>query len=194
MNDQEKERAIEQWLDSAIAQYSKAKPRDGLEGRILANLRAEAEKDRLATQRRWWWMVGVAAVAVVVVAVWVGLRDTRRVPSRTAIPPTTHREEASTSTQTPPSPPVTEQTKAVVRGPRRRVTSVVAKQAKEPKLDQFPSPLPLNDQEKMLTQYVREFPERAVLVARAQTLLRKQEEREMTAPIPQSPTSSDQPE
>ena len=46
-----------------------------------------------------------------------------------------------------------------------------------PRLDQFPSPRPLSEQEQMLARYVREFPQEAVLVARAQTERRKELEK-----------------
>ena len=39
--------------------------------------------------------------------------------------------------------------------------------AGSPKLDQFPSPQPLSEQEKILTNYVAQYPEHAVLIARA---------------------------
>jgi hypothetical protein len=42
----------------------------------------------------------------------------------------------------------------------------------------------LTDQEKMLALYVRDFPGKAALVARAQTELHKQDELEMAAPWP----------
>jgi hypothetical protein len=55
--------------------------------------------------------------------------------------------------------------------------------ASAPKLDQFPSPQPLSEQEKILASYVAEYPEHAVLVAqaRAEALLRDQEEEEREA-------------
>jgi hypothetical protein len=54
----------------------------------------------------------------------------------------------------------------------------------------------MNEQEKMLARYVQEFPQRAALVARAQTELQKRDEREMAAPWPKNAesTSSDQQE
>ena len=46
-----------------------------------------------------------------------------------------------------------------------------------PKADQFPSPLPLSEQEQMLARYVAKHRDRAVLMARAQTeLIRVQQE------------------
>ena len=40
--------------------------------------------------------------------------------------------------------------------------------AANPRLDQFPSPRALSEQEKLLVRYVHEFPEEAVLIAQAQ--------------------------
>ena len=39
--------------------------------------------------------------------------------------------------------------------------------ADNPKLDQFPSPQPLSEQEKILESYVANYPEHAALIARA---------------------------
>jgi hypothetical protein len=36
-----------------------------------------------------------------------------------------------------------------------------------PKLDQFPSPQPLSEQEEILANYVGKYPEHAILIARA---------------------------
>ena len=49
-----------------------------------------------------------------------------------------------------------------------------------PKLDQFPSPHPLSEQERMLASYVAQFHDEAVIVARARTeALRRDREQEM---------------
>jgi hypothetical protein len=40
--------------------------------------------------------------------------------------------------------------------------------ANGPRLDHFPSPRPLRDEEKLLVRYVREFPQDAVMIAQAQ--------------------------
>jgi Zn-dependent M16 (insulinase) family peptidase len=57
--------------------------------------------------------------------------------------------------------------------------------ASGPKLDRFPSPQPLSDQEKLLASYVADDPHHAVLIARAQAELEKrdheEEMREMNA-------------
>jgi hypothetical protein len=61
MNSEDKKLTAEQWLDDALAHYSAAEPRAGLESRILANLEAHV------WQRRRRWVLAVAASAAVVV-------------------------------------------------------------------------------------------------------------------------------
>ncbi len=51
-----------------------------------------------------------------------------------------------------------------------------------PRLDQFPSPRPLSEQEKILLDYVGRFPDEAARVADAQTALAQREELEMYGP------------
>ena len=65
-----------------------------------------------------------------------------------------------------------------------------------PKLDQFPSPQPLSEQEKILVSYVEDYPDYAVLVARLRTeALRRDELEEMKAAFPSGgwATDSDEP-
>ena len=54
--------------------------------------------------------------------------------------------------------------------------------AAAPKLDHFPSPQPLSEQEKLLLDYVERFPEQAARVAEAQTALAQREKLEMYGP------------
>jgi hypothetical protein len=50
--------------------------------------------------------------------------------------------------------------------------------AGNPKLEQFPAPQPLSEQEKLLQAYVAKYPEQAGLVARARTEELRQEQLE----------------
>lgn len=194
MGETNKERELQQWLDEALERYSATEPRVGLEGRVLAQL--QAEKSRVQTKNpQWWWAIGAAtAVAAIVVTLWVGLTSGRtHVPERSHVIIVEHKDAGATANLTHPV--------VVVRQPRVNVRKQVsrpvrAENDRSPKLDQFPSPQPLSEQETMLARYVAEFPERALLVARAQTELRKQDEREMAGPSPRtgSATNLDQPE
>ncbi len=192
MNPMDREREIEQWMSAALGQYGNVEPRTGLENRVLTNL--QSERNRLASQRRWWWATGtVAAAAAIVATVWWGEFGIGRVPAKTVTVTVAHQE--STGVPEQPMHPSQDDGPKQIRRPRvemqpRRDSDPV----RAPKLEQFPSPAPMNAQEKMLALYVQEFPQRAALIARTQTDLRKQNEREMGAPWPRDAesTGSDQ--
>jgi len=189
------DREVERWMNAALSQHSNVEPRTGLENRILANL--QSERTRLALQSRWWWTAGtVVLAAAIVVAMWLGEGSVRRSPPRTVESPAmTHQEDAGVSK--PPARPRQGDRRAIAAPPKRleERASRHSSPGKAPKLDQFPSPAPLNEQEQMLARYVEDFPQRAALIARSQTDLRKQDELEMSAPRPKNArSSSDQPE
>jgi len=191
-NDTDRERVVDQWLEEELRRYGKAEPRSGLEMRVLASL--HAEKDRIAARRRWWWAAGMmGATAAVIAVVWFGHADRAHRPAGASI--AAHHENAGAPPQSISKPPVVKQT---ARAAQRRGMRQTAREAQvaPPKLDQFPAPAPLNEQEQLLARYVREFPQKAALVARAQTELQKQDEREMAAPWPETTNSTglEQPE
>ncbi len=73
---------------------------------------------------------------------------------------------------------------AEIKAPKRRLHPPHVEQgaAAIPKLDQFPSPQPLSEQERILAGYVENFPERAALVAKMQSEdLRRERLEEMKA-------------
>ena len=65
----------------------------------------------------------------------------------------------------------TSQPKRAVQGPKRRLRAVADAQVAKalPKLDQFPSPQPLSEQEKLLASYVAVYPKQAAVLARLRT-------------------------
>jgi hypothetical protein len=181
----ERQRDIDRWLDSALSQFGKAEPRAGLESRVLANL--QAERNRIASGRRWWWALGAAtALAAVVLAVWVGESARERNLGSTAGNSTRHREEARVSIQPGPAPQTAAPKVAAsqVARPAREVAQrrpanrPIRHVAGTPKLAQFPSPQPLSEQEQILMSYVAQYPETAALVAQAgaEALQRDREE------------------
>lgn len=178
----------DRWLDDALAQYGRSEPRPGLEMRVLASL--QAEKARREAERPWWWAAGMvaAASAVVVMAgamLWFGRGDRAQRPALTSI--AAHGERTGVASES--APPVVKN--ALKEGPRRPIhRAPLTQQAAAPRLEQFPTPAPLSDQERLLARYVKDFPEKATLVAQIQTDLHKQDEREMAAPWPESSTST----
>jgi len=157
---------LDRTLDAALEKYAAVEPRAGLEDRILANLRA-AQKESPVRSGWRWHAVAAVAVLVIVVAV-VALRSGR--PSHPAIakhPPATEAPLRQTAVAAPAGAE-----NAVHPQTRRMVAKVVsptpppADVAAVPKLDQFPSPQPLSQQEQMLASYVAQFRPQAVLIAR----------------------------
>jgi hypothetical protein len=177
----EKKREVEQWLDEALHDYGMIEPRAGLEGRVLASL--HAEDIRLASQRRWWWALGTAvALATIVMAVWMGESSRERnLQSAAKTSPTAHREERES---VPPDTvaKIVRSTKQGLTRPADRPRGMAM--PRTPKLDHFPSQAPMSEQERLLARYVQTFPEKAALVARVQTELFQQDERDMAAPWP----------
>jgi hypothetical protein len=165
---------LDRTLDAALAKYASAEPREGLEERVLANLRAAGTRD---AQRAWWnWGFAVLAtvLAIAAVAVWQWNKSTQ-------IPIANH---PSTIKQAPVGPDLAHRDGNSARPikspqwqrPRHRPQHETV--AASPKLDVFPSPLPLSEQEKILASYVAGYPEHAALVAEARMDALRQEAEE----------------
>ncbi len=168
----EKECELDQWLASALSQYGKAEPRPGLENRVLASL--QMERNRRAGSSRWWWAAGTAAAfATLVVAVWIWQSSRSITPQSTAaIPETKQREQERASTDTLPVPktPLASgshrfKRAGAGRSSIRQVQDLAV--ASPTKLDQFPAPRPLSEQEEILMSYVARYPETAAVIAQA---------------------------
>ncbi|HEY3975056.1 MAG TPA: hypothetical protein VGM18_18765 [Candidatus Sulfotelmatobacter sp.] len=168
---------LDRVLDAALADYAAVEPRAGLEERILANLRAEPMHVGGA-RWKWGWAAAVAGVALIVLTLSWLQRPTPTVASH-----------PSGARQSPPQSGTELSSRAAVEVPLRaheRIRKTAARRfprtavAGGPKLDVFPSPQPLTEQEKLLAGYVAEYPEHAVLLARAQAEdLRRDEKEEM---------------
>jgi|SRR5579864_320621 len=168
-NDNNKDR-LDLWLDGALQQYGSVEPRAGLERCILANLELAAQDRR--SSRGWWWVFATAALmACLAVAVWVGI-DLHHATKKTVATANPANAGATTKGSQSAPPQVAALPHHVKRHFMRNIEA-----AKEPRLEQFPSARPLSEQEQLLSRYVREFPEQAVLVAQAQTESQKELDR-----------------
>jgi hypothetical protein len=170
-------------LDAALAKYAAVEPRAGLEDRVMANLRAERAR---VPDRAWWrWSVAGALAGIVIVALAVALRSGRAHAPVMANHPSTATSRAEQSGTQAASNDGAIPTAPVHRSPPK------VEMAVKPKLDEFPSPRPLSEQEKLLIRYVREFPEDAVLIAKAQAESEKEIEQlignQPPAPSPDQP-------
>ena len=152
---------LDRLLGSALKQYAAVQPREGLEIRILAHLRSQSAE---GASHAWWrWFTATAAVAALAVIITMALRPHAKPQSTVA-----QHLPASAAV---PNLAATSQPKRAVQRPKVRLHAVADAQVAKalPKLDQFPSPQPLSEQEKILANYVARYPERAVLIARART-------------------------
>ena len=162
---------LDSTLDVGLAKYAAGEPRVGLEERILANLRTV---ETCAGDRVWWnWRTAIALAFVLIVAAALAWRWSMHPPivKQPPVPTSPVSTEATQHERNPGTAPE----KAMRRKVRHPMEHGVI--AAKPKLDVFPSPLPLSEQEKILAIYVAQYPEHAALVAAARMdALRQQDE------------------
>ena len=163
MADQEKDKRVDEMLDSLLANYSSAEPRPGLETRILANLQGAAGNESPAGwwNFRWLW-AGAVAAAIIVAAVLING------PHRVE-PPTHVIVKTSPAVPQPeiqPHAPIARQETA--RVPRHkpstaRITQRNATLALSKRPANFPTPAPLSEQERLMFTYLANTPQEIVI-------------------------------
>jgi hypothetical protein len=182
MTDQEhkpnspKRTALDDQLDAALAQYTAIEPRAGLENRVLARLKAQQNRPAAVP---WWRWAAVVAVAVIVLTFVVGRvrkvgRDQVVHQSLTPaqeIKPEIEANATSTNRHKPGG--------SSIGKPKQQTAQVAAAPIK---LEQFPSPRPLSQQEEILAEYVANYPEHAALIAEARTEVLRREAKEQSEP------------
>jgi hypothetical protein len=155
-------------LDLVLARFATVEPRAGLEERVLANLRTK--QDRAEERSLWRWPALAALAAVLLVTVSLVWRSAKSKPDITVQHPlqSTHFETQVAGNRGVGSvPPQEAGSKTRFKPPA--VSHTVPETASAAKLDQFPSPQPLSEQEKILAGYVTKYPEHAALIAQART-------------------------
>jgi hypothetical protein len=164
-------------LDAALAKYAAVAPGPGLEERIMANLHAERMR---VPERAWWnWGIAAAVAAVIVVGVAFTWKSSRPVQQIVHHAPTQQNPKQLPQAVAKDAP----ESARNVMTPTPSVSAhhsppVIAAVAANPRLDVFPSPQPLSEQEKLLLDYVHQSPTEAAQIARAQTELAAREESE----------------
>jgi len=163
-------------IDAALAKYAAVEPRPGLEERILANLKAQ---DRSSSGMAWWHWAGVVAAAIVLATllVWRLEKPQRRIVQQT--PNSRQEMQPKVAVNTPQAKSDRPIKRASSRPPRRHAAAALVVATSEPKLDRFPSPQPLSEEELALARYVSQFPREATLIARAQEDYEKEIQRQM---------------
>lgn len=188
---------IDDLLDNALKQYGAAEPRAGLEDRVLARIQAEAQaENRQGRPRNWSWWPAAIACAVLLLSVAAaflarsGHADTSvaksHAPAVSAPRPIPEKapESAPEKVMAKASPRAGSDGRPFV-GVRADFRPSGRRGSSQPlRLEQFPSPRPLSEQEIMLARFVEQFPREAAMIARAQTKLLAQEEEEMQREAP----------
>lgn len=173
---------LDRALDAALAKYSSVEPRKGLDQRVMANLKAQPAG--VPAHVSWRWGLALALVLLLFVAglAWNSRKVSHPVMVRqepTSVPGTNARAAEGSGLEHQPAQvlkaPIVE---AVVHKKRKRDPGVRLGLTSVPKRQQFPSPQPLSEQEKLLASYVAQYPERAILTARAQADFEKQDREE----------------
>ena len=145
MNDNDKDRFVDELLDASIRRYRSEIPRAGLENRILASARAA---DR-ATHRRgaWVWAFGAATGAVILLAVVTYLAHRKPVLGPAPAPQAAAK----------PAPPLIG--RRAVSVPQRAIGRTRPTEPRQARPAQFPTPAPLSEEEKLFLAYVAQTPE-----------------------------------
>jgi len=152
----------DEWLDKALQEYGDAKPRHGLEDRLLATLQAQ---QRMHTRRAWVWALGgVAATIFLVLFPWRGL-DHSDLGKRDVLPVARASHDSAIDHPAQILPLISQKPK-----PRtgKRLHPAVTEDNGSPRLERFPSSRSLSAEELAVMQYAERYPQEAMLVAKEQ--------------------------
>ncbi|MGA8213440.1 MAG: hypothetical protein WB799_07585 [Candidatus Sulfotelmatobacter sp.] len=155
-------------LDAALAKFAAVEPRTGLEERVLATLRAEQERTPISSRWRWPVVATLAAIVVSVSFVWRSEKLLRNTAAHSAATMSLGRAGTPVANNDG-SGPLTSHAVSGKRLKSHAASNPAPVLAVAPKLDQFPSPQPLSEQEIILAHYVTNYPRHAALIAQART-------------------------
>jgi hypothetical protein len=181
MTDREKNDPLDELLDSALAQYSSAEPRPGLETRILARVReANATVASPAKSWRWLWAGAMAAVGLAAFVLLVGRHSHVPTPGNKVVQVPQAPVQVSPSHQSGAPAIVTH----VLKHGRPAVSPhfETARLTREQRPSVFPTPTPLSEQEKLALAYAARTPKDELI---AQIRVPDAEEEEFWASQPQ---------
>jgi hypothetical protein len=151
---------FDQILDEALAKYSAAEPLAGMEHRILERVRMQAKRNR----KTWRWGVFAACTALLAVAAWIGLREPDRreiAPMQTATAQPQRLPVEPQPKNTNASPPITP-TRPLIARVHSRGPNVAGEKVLESTgrtRPEFPTPEPLNSEERALLALAQTHPE-----------------------------------
>jgi len=161
-NDQ-RDQFLDELVEASLKQFRGEEPRPGLEMRIIAGIRS---RERAARRRGLAWTV--AACAGMLAAVILALHFARA-PSRQPVP--------SASVPRPTAKPLASSGAAdarswnprLVQGQKPRTPRAGGQAARPPRPEQFPTPFPLTEQEKLLLAYFNKVNKSDLVVDASET-------------------------
>jgi hypothetical protein len=166
MTDPEKEKYLDELLDSALSAYSEVEPRSGLETRILARVR-EAGSPVVQGPRSWrWWWTGAAAAVAVLLGVFLFVRYSVIQPAMDHVGQNTQPAPEVTPRTPDTAPVISAKNPSPRRGKRIPRQAETVALNPEPRQTLFPTPTPLSEQEKLLLSYYARTP-REELIAQS---------------------------
>jgi hypothetical protein len=159
MNENNRDRFINELLDASLAQYSRVEPRQGLEERLLAQVQS-AKPVRLGKAHWSWYFVPATAAAAAVLAIGGLLLTNQPVPTPAPAAAAVAANSGSASAASAPSAPVNARDMPLTHPAPARVTKslsgarpVIA--SARPRRAMFPSPEPLTEQDRNLLQWIQ---------------------------------------
>ncbi len=149
MHDDKPDQFVDELLEASLKRYGGEEPRAGLEMRVLAGVQS---RQGAARRRRLVWALaaGAGMLAAIVLALH-SARAPRREPVISASAP----RQAAKTAASPGSAASRNWSPRHVQGPREKPrTPKPGVRATEPsRPEQFPTPMPLTEQEKLLLTY-----------------------------------------
>jgi hypothetical protein len=153
MHDDKPDPFVDDLLETSLKRYHGKEPRSGLEMRILAAIRSRER----AARRRWlgWAAAACAGIlAIIVLTLHFAPAPHRQLtPSAELSPKESGAQRAPLQAAKPSTPAMASQQQLRLgsRGPAARVHRVATRQ---PRPEQFPTPSPLTEQERLLLAYL----------------------------------------
>ena len=147
MHDEKTDQFVDELLDASLKQYGGEEPRAGLEMRLLAGVRS---RRRAATRRRLMWALAVCAGALAAVALVV---HSAHSPIRHRLTTAYGPRPAAKSVANPGGADSRILSPRLVPGSKEkpRTAKPAVRATRRP--EQFPTPMPLTEQEKLLLTY-----------------------------------------
>lgn len=147
MAEQEKDKNLDQLLDSLLSSYSDVDPRPGLETRVIAKLRDHAGRSDSWNWNWTWIWSGTAATALAALVFIIGLESPVEPPQERVV-------QANWSLLNRHTPPIVEGVRARTKRVQPHIESFAVAAAVDTRPEIFPTPSPLSDQEKLMLRYL----------------------------------------